>query len=56
MAELPQYPHSDEDPPIKADQDAKPTAKTYALVAIAVAVVLVIVILHLAGVVGPGSN
>jgi hypothetical protein len=57
VAQLPRYPDGDNDPGIERHDDAtKPSKKAYAFVVVGVALVLLMVILHLAGVVGPGSN
>jgi hypothetical protein len=57
VAQLPRYPDGENDPGIERHGGAtKPSKKTYAFVIIGVALVLLMVILHLAGVVGPGSN
>jgi hypothetical protein len=57
MAELPRHPDDDRHSGLEYRSEAtKTTWKTYALVAVVVAVVMAMVILHLAGVVGPGSN
>jgi hypothetical protein len=56
MVELPRYPDSDHDPGTERHGSAKRSWKPYAFVAVGVALVMLMVILHLAGVVGPGSN
>lgn len=57
MAELRRHPDSANHP--TREQDAghvKRSRKTYSFIAAVVALVTLIVILHLAGVVGPGTN
>jgi t-SNARE complex subunit (syntaxin) len=57
MAELPRHPDDDRHAGIDYHREAaKATWRTYAIVAVVVVVVLAMVVLHLAGVVGPGSN
>jgi hypothetical protein len=57
MAELPRHPDDDRHTGLEHQQEAaKLTWKTCAVVAVVVALVLAMVVLHLAGVVGPGSN
>jgi hypothetical protein len=57
MAELPRHPDDDRNSGLEYhDEATKATWKTYAIVALVVALVLAMVVLHLAGVVGPGSN
>ena len=57
MAELPRHPDDDRHAGLESHaKEAKATWKTHAFVVAVVAVVMVMVVLHLAGVVGPGSN
>jgi hypothetical protein len=57
MAELPSHPDDDRHSGLEYRHEArKATWKTYAVVIAVVALVLAMVVLHLAGVVGPGSN
>jgi hypothetical protein len=58
MAELPHHPDSDEDTGVGFDRESGTRKRwtTYAFVAVGVALVLLMVVLHLAGIVGPGTN
>jgi hypothetical protein len=57
MTELPRHPDDDRHSGLEYRAgERKSTWKTYAFVIVAVALVLAMVVLHLAGVVGPGSN
>ena len=58
MAELPHHPDSDEDTGPRSDHGSSTGRRwgTYLFVVVGVALVLVMVVLHLAGVVGPGTN
>jgi hypothetical protein len=57
MAGLPRHPDDDRHSGLEYQPEAaKATWKTYAVVILVVALVLAMVVLHLAGVVGPGSN
>jgi hypothetical protein len=57
MAELPRHPDDDRHSGLEYRHEApKSTWKTYAVVAVVIALVMAMVILHLAGVVGPGTN
>jgi hypothetical protein len=58
MAELPHHPESDDDTGVRSDHGSSTRTRwtTYLFVIVGVALVLLMVVLHLAGVVGPGSN
>jgi hypothetical protein len=58
MAELPDHPESDEDTGVGFDRESSTRKQwtTYAFVVVGVALILLMVVLHLAGVVGPGTN
>jgi hypothetical protein len=58
MAELPHHPDSDEDSGLEPDRgsSARTRRRTYLFVVFGVALVLLMVVLHLTGVVGPGTN
>jgi hypothetical protein len=58
MAELPHHPESDDDAGVGSDHGSSIRTRwtTYLFVIVGVALVLVMVVLHLAGIVGPGTN
>ena len=56
MADLPTHPDAGEVAGSEGDRDATRAWWTYALAAGVVALLVLIVVLHLAGVIGPGSH
>jgi hypothetical protein len=58
MADLPDYPDSDEDTSVGPDRRSSRSTswRRYLLVLVVVALVMLFVILHLTGTVGPGTN